>query len=700
MAPVIDKDKLLAELSDGIVVCTKEGDIVYSNPAFARILEQSHDKIKTKNLAKDLVERSIEWKAMVSLLEQGGLVEDYEIKFRKSDGSTICASVSSALLRDTAGSLIGVAIALRDITTRKSLEHELRDKAFKIDILNKIARISTVDSGIRIHALANIGYELKKLVNFDMITVGITEHNGRHVDVILPDPEKPNTTNSLGTVPFEGSVVEGLKFGTTAIIVGKDAGRKPYTELQIVDASRYMSMLCVALTSRGQTIGSLNIYSSKQNEYTLETVETLQMVADQVAGLVDNMVLMSYLEKKVKLQETLLRSGVELQKAINTQQIYAAIASNLRESIAYTDLSIYLVDWPKRLIYPVYAVGSYTDEVMANPGTVDEGVVGVVAKSGNAEFMDDVDSDPRSAAIPGEPLEHNSMLAIPLASPDGVMGVLELYRPRGHVFTNSDLEAGKLFAQQASVALSNAKLVSKLQDANKEIELLNDLMFHDINNFNFATLNYIQEIAHLKEIPPEHRVYLEKSLHLIRQTAELIENVKKLTKIGVLNSEDFVPIDLSLVLRKTVSGLENSFPGKALSVKMNVPESSFVLANKLVEELFVNLLTNSVKYDPHEEVEMELDCEKVLEDNRAFWKICICDHGIGIADDKKPILFQKYVRLKPDPKTQGTGLGLSICRALADKFGGRIWVEDRVPGRSELGAKFCVVLPAAKGVRS
>ena len=699
MAPVIDKDELLAELSDGVVVCTKEGDIVYSNPAFSRILGRSLDDIKTKNLATDLVERNIEWKAMVSLLEQGGFVEDYEIKFRKSDGSAVCASISSSLLRDATGLLIGIAIVLRDITTRKCLEHELRDKAFRIDVMNKIARVTAGDPDVRRHALASISSELKKLMNFDIITVGITEQNGRHVDVILPDPDKPNATNSLGTVPFEGSIVEKLKFGKTAIIVGKDAGRKSYTELGIVDASKCASMLCVPLTSRGQTIGSLNIYYSKENEYSPETADVLQMVADQIAGLVDNMVLMSYLEKKVKLQEILVRSGVELQKAINTQQIYAAIASNLREIITYTDLSMYLVDWTRRMIYPVYAVGNYADKVMAYPGTVDEGVVGVVAKTGTAEFMDDVDSDPRSVGIPGEPLEHNSMLAIPLISADGVTGVLELYRPKGHVFTNSDLEAGKLFAQQASVALSTAKLVSKLQEANKEIELLNDLMFHDINNFNFATLNYIQTIAGLNEIPAEHKMYLEKSLHLIRQTADLIENVKKLTKIGVMNSEDFVPIDLSLVLRKIVSGLENSFPGKAISVKMNVPEQSFVLANKLVEELFVNLLSNSVKYDPHEEVEIDLDCDKVKEDNRPFWKVCISDHGNGITDDKKPILFQKYVRLKPDPKVPGTGLGLSICSALTDKFGGKIWVEDRVRGKSELGAKFCVVLPATKGVQ-
>jgi len=103
-----------------------------------------------------------------------------------------------------------------------------------------------------------------------------------------------------------------------------------------------------------------------------------------------------------------------------------------------------------------------------------------------------------------------------------------------------------------------------------------------------------------------------------------------------------------------------------------------------------------VKYDPHEEVELEAECAKTLEDGKPVWKVSVADHGYGIQDDLKAKLFQKYVRLKPDPKIQGTGLGLSICKALADKFAGRIWVEDRVPGKSELGSKFCVVFSAAK----
>ena len=691
-----EKESLLAGLSDGVFVCTKDGRILYSNLAFSSILGYASDELKDKNIAKDLVERNLEWRAMTSLLEQGSLVEDYEIKFRRADGSVICASISASNLRDQQGVLIGIAVVLRDITTRKGFENELRDKAYRIDVINKIAKASATETDLRKKALANISSELRKLMNFELLTLGITEENGRHVEVIASYLADGTSTKSIGSVTFEGSIVEELKFTGGPLIVGRDAGKRQFAEMTVMDTSSYSSMLCVPLVSRGRTVGSLNIYHSKPNEYNLDSSEILQKIADQVAGIIDNMALLDSLEKKIKLQDALVSTGVELQKAITSQQIYAAIANSIREVIDCTELTFYMIDWPKRTVYPVYASGSFIDEVMASAGSIDEGVVGNIARSGKAEFLDDVDADPRVYGIPGVPDEHNSMLAIPLSDPEGVIGVLELYRPRGKVFTVSDLEAGKLFAQQASIALSNSQTMLKLQEAKKEIELLNDLMFHDINNFNFATLNYIQMIASSKDVPAEHKMYLEKSLHLIRQTAELIENVKKLTKIGVMNTQDFVPIDLSQVLKKIVSGLENSFPGRGISVNMNLPESCNVLANSLVEELFVNLLSNSVKYDPNQEIEIDISCEKVVEDGKNVWKVAISDRGNGIPDDKKSMLFQKYVRLKPDPKISGTGLGLSICRALTDKFGGRIWVEDRVPGKSELGARFCVMLPAAK----
>jgi len=696
MTSQIDSESLLGQLSDGVLVCKKDGELLYSNPAFARALGYSDEEIMKKNVAKDLVGRSLEWQALVSLLEQGGVCEDYEIKFKRADGGISWCSISASNLRDQNGALIGLGIIFRDITARKGVENELKEKAYRIDIMNKIAKLTAAESNLRTHALVGAATELRKLVDFTSLTVGLTEEKERHVEVWTPDPESRDSTKSLGKVLFDGSIVQALKMGRSVIMIAKDAAQKPFTEISVMDMSKIQSMLCVPLTSRGRILGSLNVGHSKPNEYNLETADILQMVADQVAGLVDNMSLLINLQARIRLHEVLARSGVEIQKAINTEQIYAIISENIREVVSYKELSFYLVDWSTRMVKPVYAISKFANEVMASPGTLDEGVVGSVAKSGTAEFTDDIDADPRAVNVPGTPAEHDSMLALPLFGSEGVLGVLELYRPKGEVFTVSDLEAGKLFAQQASVALVNAHLVSKLQEANKEIEMLNDLMFHDINNFNFATLNYIQMIIGSPDISPENKAHLEKSLHLIKQTADLIESVKKLTKIGSVTSKDFVDMDLISVLNRVISGIENSFPSKKVSVTLRAPPVAQIFANKLVDELFVNILTNAVKYDPHPEVEIDVDCEKMLEDGKPFWNVTVADHGIGVSDDKKEVLFQKYVRLRPEAKISGAGLGLSICKALANKFGGKIWVEDRVPGKSELGARFCVTLPTAK----
>ena len=222
-------------------------------------------------------------------------------------------------------------------------------------------------------------------------------------------------------------------------------------------------------------------------------------------------------------------------------------------------------------------------------------------------------------------------------------------------------------------------------------------MFHDINNYNFATLNYIETVFRAKTVPPELEEKLEKALHLIRQNSKLIESVKKLTKIGIISDEDLAPVNLKDALVKVTSGMAHASPSKTISIDLKLPESdAIVMANSLLDELFVNIISNAVKYDPHEEVEIDVSCTKTLEEGQAYWKVTISDRGPGIPSEKKDLLFQKYVRLKPDSKISGSGLGLSIVRALADKFRGRVWAEDRVPGKSELGTRFCVELPVAK----
>ena len=117
----------------------------------------------------------------------------------------------------------------------------------------------------------------------------------------------------------------------------------------------------------------------------------------------------------------------------------------------------------------------------------------------------------------------------------------------------------------------------------------------------------------------------------------------------------------------------------------------FVLGDEMIQELFINLISNSVKFTPSQEVPIELSIKTQVEIGKEFWRIELVDHGRGIPEDKKRFVFERFG--KQDYTPYGFGLGLSICRNLARKYGGRIWVEDRVPEDYRKGSKFVILLP-------
>ncbi len=105
-----------------------------------------------------------------------------------------------------------------------------------------------------------------------------------------------------------------------------------------------------------------------------------------------------------------------------------------------------------------------------------------------------------------------------------------------------------------------------------------------------------------------------------------------------------------------------------------------------IEEIFLNLLDNAVKFSPAGgpvKIAMQVDqCETI---------ISITDPGIGIAQAKLGTIFQKFHRLDSEDsrETYGHGLGLYITKALVEAHGGSIWVES-VEGE---GSTFSFTLP-------
>jgi signal transduction histidine kinase len=87
--------------------------------------------------------------------------------------------------------------------------------------------------------------------------------------------------------------------------------------------------------------------------------------------------------------------------------------------------------------------------------------------------------------------------------------------------------------------------------------------------------------------------------------------------------------------------------------------------------------------------------EKTSADGRKYCHVSVEDNGPGIPDDMKQAVFGRMRR--GDTKARGSGLGLYLVKTLVESYGGRVWVEDRVPGDRSKGCRFVVLLPVASG---
>lgn len=99
-----------------------------------------------------------------------------------------------------------------------------------------------------------------------------------------------------------------------------------------------------------------------------------------------------------------------------------------------------------------------------------------------------------------------------------------------------------------------------------------------------------------------------------------------------------------------------------------------------------NLINNAQKYSlQNEEVSV------IVKKSEKSVSIIVADRGIGITDDEKEKIFDRFYRVenKKSSKVVGYGLGLSLAKSVTNRMGGNITVEDNMPS----GAKFIIILP-------
>lgn len=224
----------------------------------------------------------------------------------------------------------------------------------------------------------------------------------------------------------------------------------------------------------------------------------------------------------------------------------------------------------------------------------------------------------------------------------------------------------------------------------KLAEFFIDLMGHDISNFNQISMGYMEMLGLSESLTEEERAYLQKAMKGVEGSNRLIENVRIYRHIRENGDLNIKTVDLSQTLRDYIDQLLKAHADQQVVINLNAGQRHQVMANQYLHYVIRHIVDNAIKYDRHPEILIDIDVVEPEETYSRFVTIRIADRGPGIPPDRRKIVFERI-----GVTTRGAGIGLSIVSLIMSKLGGRIWIEDRVPGQTDQGSVFVFQLRKA-----
>ncbi len=289
-----------------------------------------------------------------------------------------------------------------------------------------------------------------------------------------------------------------------------------------------------------------------------------------------------------------------------------------------------------------------------------------------------------------------------LLEKEGTIGGLEVEFTR----TNGTKVVGQINARFADLLpgrcveavfkdVTDKKIMEEqVKEARSETEFLNDLLSHDIMNYAFSALHFLDKLWRSNKIAEEDRHSLAVVTKDIQGAFELASSVRDLTKIKSVSKDDLIVKDLKLLIVEATEDTKRMFSDRRVRIDFERHmEPRYVRCSTLATRMFSNLLSNAVKFNTHEEAVVEVTVDNVVDNDTSYWRVRVSDHGKGIPDDEKEKVFARFHRL--DTTIPGTGLGLFVAKFIAEASGGRIWAENRVSGDHLQGTTMVVLLQKA-----
>jgi len=468
------------------------------------------------------------------------------------------------------------------------------------------------------------------------------------------------------------------------------------------------SQLTAPLLREGQAIGVLTVHRYEQRPYTDSQIALLEMFADQAVIAIENARLFEELEQRnAQLTDALEQQTATAEvlrviasKPTDLQPVLSAIAETAARVCETDDATIRLVDGDH------FVNAANFGSIFAGLGDrfpIDRNTPsGRVILTRQTLAMDDL-SAIAEQEFPGRgsayrALGIRSMLAVPLIRDGAAIGAIVLRRLEVRPFTDQQVTLLETFADQAVIAIENARLFSELQEANSRLAEASQHKSTFLANMSHELRTPLNAIIGYSEMLQEEAEDLDADAFLPdlqringagKHLLGLINDILDLSKIEAGRMDLYVEtFEVGQLVRDVESIVRPLVDKNGNTLVVECPEDIGTTQADLtkVRQTLFNLLSNAAKFTDHGAISL------TVEHADDWITFAVSDTGIGMTEEQLGRLFEAFSQAEVSTRSRygGTGLGLAISRAFCRLMGGDLTVTS-IHGK---GSTFIVRLPS------
>jgi len=411
-------------------------------------------------------------------------------------------------------------------------------------------------------------------------------------------------------------------------------------------------------------------------------------VKPQVEEVVDRVIF----KEKYRYQKTLSDLSRVMVSILDLKLLSQKIIDTLTQEIEIEGASLFIMDEEKGYYYPIVCTGSGCDEIKKIFLPKEEPFCVWVTKKNDIIIKEELRGNEK---IYLERLEKMQAEAtIPLLWKDELVGVLNLgHKVTRDMYNREDLDLLKTLANQATIAIENAKMYDALKKTKSRMQRADRLaslgtltanLAHEIRNPLVAVKTFLQLLPEKYDDDEFRNYFLSVASGEVDRISSL---VTELLDFARPSEPQLREENINEILDKMVTLVTTETKKKNLKITRNLGEHlPFIQVDKdQIKQVFLNILLNAVQATP-ENGEITIVTRSFAKSpGETFLQIEVKDTGPGIPAQELELIFTPFYTTK----TQGSGLGLSITHQIVEEHHGYIEVDSQVGS----GTSFTINLP-------